>query len=59
MRRSTCDPATEACRPTPDIVLTASALGPAFTSAGTLLGVAPLRFPGQPVEVDLTAAPPD
>ncbi|GAA1839777.1 RidA family protein [Actinomadura bangladeshensis] len=39
--------------------LTASALGPAFTSASTLLGVAQLGFPGQLVEVDLTAALPD
>ncbi len=35
---------------------TASALGPAFTSASTLLGVAQLGFPGQLVELDLTAA---
>jgi enamine deaminase RidA (YjgF/YER057c/UK114 family) len=39
--------------------LTASALGPAFTSASTLLGVAQLGFSGQLVEVDLTAALPD
>lgn len=39
--------------------LTASDLGPAFTSASTLLGVAQLGFPGQLVEVDLTAALPD
>ncbi len=38
--------------------LTASDLGPAFTSASTLLGVAQLGFPGQLVEVDLTAALP-
>ncbi|GAA1857464.1 RidA family protein [Myceligenerans crystallogenes] len=38
--------------------LTASELGPAFTSASTLLGVAQLGFPGQLVEVDLTAALP-
>ncbi|NUS11626.1 MAG: RidA family protein [Streptomyces sp.] len=38
--------------------LTDSALGPAFTSASTLLGVAQLGFPGQLVEVDLTAALP-
>lgn len=38
--------------------LTASALGPAFTTASTLLGVARLGFPGQLVEVDLTAALP-
>ncbi|MFB7631018.1 RidA family protein [Streptomyces sp. NPDC056149] len=36
-----------------------SALGPAFTTASTLLGVAQLGFPGQLVEVDLTAALPD
>ena len=35
-----------------------SALGPAFTSASTLLGVAQLGFPSQRVEVDLTAALP-
>jgi enamine deaminase RidA (YjgF/YER057c/UK114 family) len=34
----------------------ASPLGPAFTSASTLLGVAKLGFPGQQVELDLTAA---
>jgi enamine deaminase RidA (YjgF/YER057c/UK114 family) len=39
--------------------LTASALGPAFTSASTLLGVAQLGFAGQLVEVDLTVALPD
>lgn len=39
--------------------LTASALGPAFTSASTLLGVAQLGFPDQLVEVDLTVALPD
>jgi enamine deaminase RidA (YjgF/YER057c/UK114 family) len=33
-----------------------SAIGPAFTTASTLLGVAALGFPGQLVEVDLTAA---
>ena len=33
-----------------------SALGPAFSSASTLLGVAQLGFPGQRIEVDLTAA---
>ncbi len=38
--------------------LTTSAIGPAFTSASTLLGVAQLGFPGQLVEVDLTAALP-
>jgi enamine deaminase RidA (YjgF/YER057c/UK114 family) len=36
--------------------LNGSVLGPAFTSASTLLGVAQLGFPGQLVEVDLTAA---
>ncbi|QTD96775.1 RidA family protein [Streptomyces cyanogenus] len=39
--------------------LTASALGLAFTSASTLLGVAQLGFAGQLVEVDLTVALPD
>ncbi|MGW4699645.1 RidA family protein [Streptomyces sp. NPDC004285] len=39
--------------------LTDSALGPAFTTASTLLGVTQLGFPGQLVEVDLTAALPD
>lgn len=39
--------------------LTESALGPAFTTASTLLGVAQLGFPGQFVEVDLTVALPD
>lgn len=38
--------------------LTASALGAAFTSASTLLGVAQLGFAGQLVEVDLTVALP-
>ena len=38
--------------------LTGSVLGPAFTTAATLLGVAQLGFPGQLVEVDLTAALP-
>ncbi|MEU2668283.1 Rid family hydrolase [Streptomyces sp. NPDC007164] len=38
--------------------LIGSALGPAFTSASTLLGVARLGFTGQLVEVDLTAALP-
>jgi enamine deaminase RidA (YjgF/YER057c/UK114 family) len=37
-------------------LLTASALGAAFTSASTLLGVAQLGFAGQLVEVDLTVA---
>lgn len=36
----------------------ASALAPAFASASTLLGVAQLGFPGQRVEIDLTAALP-
>ncbi|MFJ5231418.1 RidA family protein [Kitasatospora sp. NPDC088391] len=39
--------------------LTASALGPAFGTASTLLGVTCLGFTGQLVEVDLTAALPD
>jgi enamine deaminase RidA (YjgF/YER057c/UK114 family) len=39
--------------------LTASALGAAFTSASTLLGVSQLGFAGQLVEVDLTVALPD
>ena len=38
--------------------LTTSAIAAAFTSASTLLGVAQLGFPGQLVEVDLTAALP-
>lgn len=38
--------------------LTGSDLGPAFTTASTLLGVAQLGFPGQLIEVDLTAALP-
>lgn len=38
--------------------LTASALGAAFTSASTLLGVSQLGFAGQLVEVDLTVALP-
>lgn len=36
--------------------LTESVIGPAFTTASTLLGVAQLGFAGQLVEVDLTAA---
>jgi enamine deaminase RidA (YjgF/YER057c/UK114 family) len=36
--------------------LNASPLGPAFTSASTLLGVTALGYRGQLVEVDLTAA---
>jgi enamine deaminase RidA (YjgF/YER057c/UK114 family) len=39
--------------------LTESAIGPAFTTASTLLGVSQLGFPGQLVEVDLTVALPD
>ncbi|WP_413755845.1 RidA family protein [Streptomyces sp. MMBL 11-3] len=39
--------------------LTESALGPGFTTASTLLGVAQLGFSGQLVEVDLTVALPD
>jgi len=38
--------------------LAASALGPAFTTASTLLGVAQLGFPGQLVEVEVTASLP-
>jgi enamine deaminase RidA (YjgF/YER057c/UK114 family) len=36
--------------------LNESVIGPAFTAASTLLGVAQLGFPGQLIEVDLTAA---
>ncbi|WP_407548069.1 Rid family hydrolase [Streptomyces sp. Pv4-95] len=36
----------------------ASALGPALSTASTLLGVTRLGFPGQLVELDLTAALP-
>ena len=36
--------------------LAGSVIGPAFTSASTLLGVAQLGYPGQLVEVELTAA---
>lgn len=39
--------------------LTESGLGPAFTTASTLLGVAQLGFLGQLVEVDLTVALPE
>ncbi|MGA6173894.1 RidA family protein [Streptomyces sp. NPDC012600] len=39
--------------------LNASGLGPAFTTASTLLGVAQLGYPGQLVEVDLTVALPE
>ncbi|MBT2453052.1 RidA family protein [Streptomyces sp. ISL-43] len=39
--------------------LAESVIGPAFTTASTLLGVAQLGFPGQLVEVDLTVALPD
>ncbi|MFD8252090.1 RidA family protein [Streptomyces werraensis] len=38
--------------------LTSSVIGPAFTTASTLLGVAQLGFSGQLVEVDLTATLP-
>jgi enamine deaminase RidA (YjgF/YER057c/UK114 family) len=38
--------------------LTESVVGPAFTTASTLLGVARLGYSGQLVEVDLTAALP-
>ncbi|MFF3604232.1 RidA family protein [Streptomyces sp. NPDC002463] len=38
--------------------LTESVVGPAFTTASTLLGVARLGFSGQLVEVDLTAGLP-
>ncbi|MFE0651965.1 RidA family protein [Streptomyces sp. NPDC059534] len=38
--------------------LTGSVIGPAFTTASTLLGVAQLGFSGQLIEVDLTAALP-
>ncbi|SNT48101.1 Enamine deaminase RidA, house cleaning of reactive enamine intermediates, YjgF/YER057c/UK114 family [Asanoa hainanensis] len=36
-----------------------SPLAPAFTSASTLLGVSRLGFPGQLIELDVTAALPD
>ena len=36
-----------------------STLGPAFTTASTLLGVSQLGFTGQLIEVDFTAALPD
>ena len=36
--------------------LSGSVVGAAFTTASTLLGVARLGFPGQLIEVDLTAA---
>ena len=36
---------------------TASEIGAAFTSASTLLGVSRLGFPGQLVELEVTAAP--
>jgi enamine deaminase RidA (YjgF/YER057c/UK114 family) len=38
--------------------LTQSPIGAAFTTASTLLGVTQLGFPGQLIEVDLTAALP-
>ena len=37
----------------------ASPIGAAFTTASTLLGVSALGYPGQLVELDLTAALPD
>ena len=39
--------------------LNGSVIAASFTTASTLLGVAQLGFPGQLVEVDLTAALPD
>jgi enamine deaminase RidA (YjgF/YER057c/UK114 family) len=39
--------------------LNETALAPALTSASTLLGVAALGYPGQRLEIDLTAALPD
>ena len=39
--------------------LTSSDIGPAFTTASTLLGVTALGYRGQLLEVDLTAALPD
>ena len=38
--------------------LNASPLAPAFSTASTLLGVAQLGYPGQLIELDLTAAVP-
>lgn len=38
------------------VQLNESPLAPAFTAASTLLGVAQLGFPGQLVEIDVTAA---
>lgn len=38
--------------------LTDSVIGPAFTTASTLVGVAQLGFEGQLVEVDLTVSLP-
>ena len=38
--------------------LNASAMGPAFSTASTLLGVAQLGYPGQLIELDLTAVVP-
>lgn len=38
--------------------LQSSPMSPAFTTASTLLGVAQLGFPGQLVEIDVTAALP-
>ncbi len=39
--------------------LTASALAAAFSTASTLLGVAQLGYPGQLIELDVTAALPE
>jgi enamine deaminase RidA (YjgF/YER057c/UK114 family) len=39
--------------------LTGSVIGPAFSTASTLVGVAQLGFEGQLVEVDLTVSLPD
>ncbi|MEU3597394.1 RidA family protein [Streptomyces sp. NPDC006798] len=39
--------------------LNESVIAPAFSTASTLLGVAQLGYPGQLVEVDLTASLPD
>ncbi|MBA0052723.1 RidA family protein [Streptomyces sp. AJS327] len=38
--------------------LTSSPLGPAFSTASTILGVSSLGYPGQLVEIDLTVALP-
>ena len=37
-------------------LLIESALGPAFSTASTLLGVTQLGYPGQRIEIELTAA---